>query len=102
MKKRRKTTALLVLTVFVLSLVSVAGCGIGGLGGNGDTAWNYQQVIKSPIKATSSTSPITMGKLDTEKVQVTIPGKTFDKATPITIVNPEKVPKVVGKEVTPL
>ncbi|MGE5389844.1 MAG: hypothetical protein ACM3PE_02160, partial [Deltaproteobacteria bacterium] len=40
--------------------------------------------------------------LDTEKVQVTIPGKTFDKATPITIVNPEKVPKVVGKEVTPL
>ncbi|NLW90947.1 MAG: hypothetical protein GXY34_05035 [Syntrophomonadaceae bacterium] len=102
MKVQRKTTALLVLTVFVLSLVSVAGCGIGGLGGNGDTAWNYQQVIKSPIKATSSTSPVTMGKLDTEKVQVSIPGKTFDKSTPITIVNPDKVPKVVGKEVTPL
>jgi len=101
-KKKRKILALTVLAVFLLSLVSVAGCGIGGLGGNGDTAWNYQQVIKSPIKATSSTSPVTMGKLDTEKVQVQIPGKTFDKSTPITIINPKEVPKVMGTEVTPL
>lgn len=100
--KKRKLTSITVLAVFILSLVSVAGCGISGLGGNGDTAWNYQQVIKSPIKATSSDSAITMGSLDNDKVQVAIPGQTFDKSTPITIVNPKEVPKVVGKEVTPL
>ncbi|WP_054693746.1 hypothetical protein [Syntrophomonas palmitatica] len=94
MRKKHRLLALLLLFVFTFSL---AGCG-----GGGDTAWEYPQVITTPLKATSAGEAVSLGNLDSNQVKIDIPGRTFDKATAVTVATPKKVPKVMGKEITPL
>ncbi len=94
MKRRLHKTALLVLFVF---MVMIAGCGE-----NGDTEWTYQNRISQPIKVTSSDQAVTLGALDKEQVQISIPGQAFDQSTQVQLFTPQEVPKVMGKEITPL
>lgn len=86
------------LGVMMASLLAVAGCGSGG----GDTAWKYTSPISSPIKATSGSQDVKLGDLNSQKVQVAIPGGSFDKNTALVLENPDKVPKVVGAEFSPI
>lgn len=79
-------------------LLTVAGCGAD----SGDTAWKYTKTISSPIKATSGKQDVKLGDLNSQMVQVAVPGGSFDKQTAITLENPDKVPKVVGDEFSPL
>lgn len=87
-----------ILLAAALILPVIAGCGNEG---NGDTAWQFQQNIKQPIKATVGIKSGKLGKLDADKVQVSIPGKTFEKNIDVSLSNPKSVPKFVGKEMTP-
>lgn len=70
--------------------------------GNGDTPWKYEQTIKAPIEATAGVKKASLGNIKTDKVKVDMPAKTLAKDAKITLATPKKVPKVVGKEVSPL
>jgi len=94
LKRRLRKTALLVLFIF---MVTITGCGKSG-----DTVWKYQDRISQPIKVTSSDQAVTLGVLDKEQVQISIPGQAFDQSTQVQLFTPQEVPKVMGKEITPL
>lgn len=80
------------------AMLTVTGCGSGG----GDTAWNFKPTIDKPIQASSDKDAVKLGDLGSQKVQVEVPGGSFDKNTQITLENPKKVPKVVGAQFSPL
>ena len=87
-----------ILALFLLVImITVTGCGSGG-----DTAWEYNPVITDPIQATSSDQAVKLGKLVSQQVLVEVPGGTFDQKTSVSVVNPDKVPKVVGAEFSPM
>jgi len=94
LKRRLRKTALLVLLMFI---VMIAGCGQSG-----DTAWKYQKLISQPLKVTSTDQAVTLGSLEKDQIQVSIPGNTFDQSTQVQMITPNKVPKVIGKDITPL
>lgn len=95
MQKGRQVKWVAVLLFLVMML---SGC----RGGGGDTAWKYKSMITSPIQSTSGDQAVTMGDLDQHQVQVVIPGNTFEQSRAVTMVNPKEVPKVVGKQFTPM
>lgn len=99
MKSKRFIGLILILAL----VIQTAGCGGGpGAVGNGDTNWKYEKVIKEPLKASVTTSEATIGDVVSAGVQVKVAANAFDANKEITITNPDKVPKVVGKEFTPV
>lgn len=99
MKKRFSPGLAMLLSALLLMALMAAGC--GGKGG-GDTAWQYERPIKEALKATSAEQDTTIGDLSTHGVAIAIPGKSFDAASEVSLVNPEQVPKVTGAEFTPM
>ena len=69
---------------------------------SGDTKWGYEKTIPSPVKASVGTSDVKLGTLNENTVEISIPGKALTSAKEVSITNPDKVPKVMGKEFTPM
>lgn len=99
----------LILTLCLIFLLS--GCNSDGGNTNstttepkesGDTKWSYGKTISTPVKANTGTGDTKLGTLSENTVEVSIPGKALNSPKEITITNPEKVPKVMGKEFTPM
>ena len=65
-------------------------------------AWQYEKLIKEPLKATPNAQSITMGNLETNKVQVIIPPGTVPTGTTITVSTPDSVPPVNTARITPV
>jgi hypothetical protein len=105
----RRVVSLLV-ALFVVSSVLLAGCS----GGNNQTGqptknspgklvdWKYEATIKEAISVTCDKQPVTCGKLITDGVQLTIPAKTFESITKLTLENPKSVPQVMSNEFSPI
>lgn len=91
---RKKYLWKLLALIMVLSLITV-GCGKKT---EGDTAWSYEKKIQNPLKATSGSSEITLGNIETNGVEVTIPGNAFATPTEVSLVNPDQVPKYLGSQ----
>jgi hypothetical protein len=87
-----KILALLTLTVFLLS-----GCSRSK---QGDTTWQYQKTIPAPLTAVCADSEVILGSLDTYGVELIIPANTFTTPTQVTLMNPDKVPKYLSKQMT--
>lgn len=76
----------------------LSGCGASA--SSGDTSWEYQKTIQSPLKATCGNSEVKLGSLETNGAEVTIPAGTFAQATEVTLINPDEVPNYESKEMT--
>ncbi len=87
-----KMSALIMVIVFF-----VTGCGGAS---KGDTAWDFKKTIQNPLTASCGKSEVKLGNLETNGVEVTIPANTFAKPTKVSLLNPDKVPNYVSKQMT--
>lgn len=91
---------------FVVGIaVTLTGCSLPGSGTQqgagspqtGDTAWTFEKTIPQPITSTGgSSTDMTLGNLDTNKVSVVIPKGALDADTEVRLANPDTLPKYVG------
>ena len=97
-----KLFALVSLTLVFILLAT--GCGGGKAATQSSSkpaVWEYQPTIAEPVQVTSDKQTVTLA--DTKNmVSITVPGKSFDKATSLTLKNPTSVPDVMSSEFTPI
>jgi len=103
-----------VVTLFLTLLVALSVLLTGCSGGNNRTGqpaksspgiaidWKYEAVIDEPITVTSDKQAVTAGKLNTDGVQMTIPGNAFATSTKLTLTNPKNVPQVMNNQFSPI
>ena len=66
----------------------------------GDTDWQYQKNILTPLTAVSgSGADVSLGDLTTDKTVIKVPKGSFDTDTNIIFSNPSSVPKYIGKQI---
>ena len=95
--------------VFIFMLTALAGCSLFGGGKTqeakqtGDTAWQFEKTIATPITSTSTAiTDATLGDLSTNAVAVYVPKGSFDADTQINLTNPDNAPQYFGKEIQTL
>lgn len=99
----QRTKRLLGIGLIFLMIFQLVGCGGGqNAVGNGDTVWKYEKILKEPLKARVSGTQSTIGDINTAGFSLNVEEKAFSEGKEITISNPERVPKVVNKEFSPI
>ncbi len=86
-----------IMALAMVLLLLAAGCGKSTAG---DTTWDYEKSIQNPLKATTGSSEIKLGNIETDGVEVTIPGNAFAAPTEVSLVNPDQVPQYIGAQMT--
>lgn len=99
----KKKSILLKSCLFALAIGAAllqTGCDSGKE--KGDLKWSYEKAIKAPIEASAGNEELSLGSIEKDKVQVKIPGKSFDSPTKLKLYTPDKVPNVVSKKFEPI
>ncbi|MCR3955098.1 MAG: hypothetical protein NUK57_02310 [Gudongella sp.] len=88
-----------VLAIILASSMLLGGCGgtetgVGGSEGKkGEPSnWEYTKAIPDPLTAVSGEEDLVLGDLETQGVEVHIPGGTFETPTEVSLVNPDDAP----------
>jgi hypothetical protein len=99
-----------VLVLIIIASTLLTGCS-GGNNQIGQPAvsqpgesveWKYESAIKEVISVTCDKQPVIAGKLNTEGVQLSIPGEAFASSTKLTLENPKIVPPVIRNQFSPI
>jgi hypothetical protein len=65
-----------------------------------DTQWSYEPRLAAPLTATAGAADVTLGSLDQQGIEVTIPAGTFSEETEVTLADPTQAVSYAGEEMT--
>jgi hypothetical protein len=97
----------MIWSLVFLFMLTLSGCGWFGGGEekkvSGDTDWQFEKKIITPISATStSQADVNLGDLTANEVSIVVPKGSFDADTQISLTNPDSVPQYYGNEIQTL
>lgn len=82
-----------ILGIFIVLVIGIFS--ISFLRLSKQSNWEYEKLIKEPVKATSTNDAgITLGDIEEHKVSVSVSKGAFDNDTEVVLSNPNKVPNI--------